>query len=157
MRLLPASWLGGRGHRWLERLGTGAAVAGLFAQTAVGAVLAVALLVNDFRLAYVAQMLQPALALVLCAVGILGRPGRLAAALVMVGRRAGNRLSLLGRKRGERRAESGEARQRQTDPAARIRSAISSSPCPLVSLSPPLPLSPLPSPLNRSGSRPSLS
>jgi cytochrome c-type biogenesis protein CcmF len=44
-----------REHRLLERLGTGAAVAGVLAMTVVGAILAVALLGNDFRLACVAQ------------------------------------------------------------------------------------------------------
>ncbi len=134
-----------RGHRWLERLGTGAAVAGLLAQIAVGAVLAVALLVNDFRLAYVAQYSSRLLPWYYALSAFwVGQAGSLLLWSWWVGVLAivyrfwgGNGES------GERRAER-PGKGKQTPPPA----FAAQSPRLLVPLSPCLPLSPLPSPVS---------
>ncbi len=51
-----------RQHLWLRRVGAGAGVAGVLAMTAAAAILAVALVVRDFRFAYVAQYSSRSLA-----------------------------------------------------------------------------------------------
>ena len=90
-------------RRGLQRAGTVSGAACLALLTAVSVILIWALLVRDFRFAYVAENSDRLLALVLLALGFLGRPGRIAAALVLAVERLGDGLPVSGPARGTSR------------------------------------------------------
>ena len=84
-------------HPWLQRIGVIAGVLGVLAVTLVGAILAVALLVNDFRFAYVAQYTSRSLAWYYALSAFwVGQAGSLLLWAWLVGR-AGNRSIVSGR------------------------------------------------------------